>query len=70
MSEVVPFPMFSHIYLAALVGTDLDILFRGVDLLTYTHNYSINNIARESHYTHKIDELYILWACLFTKYDA
>ena len=41
----------------------LDILFRGVDLLTdnhtYTHNYSINNIVV---ITHKIDELNILWA--------
>ena len=37
-------------------GADLDILFRGVDLLTdivitYTHNYSINNIVSRSYYT-------------------
>ena len=55
------------IYLAALAGADLDILF---DLLTdnhtYTHKYSINNIVSESPYTHIIDELNILWACLFT----
>ena len=41
------------IYLAALAGVDLDILFRGVDLLTdnhmFTHNYSINNIVSGSH---------------------
>ena len=36
-------------------GADLDILFRGVDLLTdshiYTHNYSITNIVSQSYYT-------------------
>ena len=38
-----------------IAGVDLDILFRKVDLLTdshtYTHNYSINNIVSQSHYT-------------------
>ena len=51
------------IYLADLAGADLDIMFRGVDLLTdnrtHTHNYSINNNIV---ITHKIDELNILWA--------
>ena len=36
--------------LAALAGADLDILFRGVDLLSDSHiyNYSINNWASEA----------------------
>ena len=54
----------------ACFETDLDNLFMGVDFLTdnhtYAHSYSINNIVSGSHYTHKIDELNILWACLFT----
>ena len=56
-------PMKRHIiYLAALAGTYLDILFRGVNLLTDNHN----NIVSGGHYTHIIDELNIVWACLFT----
>ena len=39
---------------------------RLIDEIRYTHNYSVNNIISESHYTHKIDELYILWICLLT----
>ena len=44
------------IYLAALAGVDLDILFSGggggdllTDNYTYTHIYSINNIVSGSH---------------------
>ena len=55
------FTPINRLYLAALAGADLDILFMGVDLeiYTYTHNYSINNIVSGSHYTHIIDELII-----------
>ena len=54
------------IYLAALAGPYLDILFRGVNLLTDNHN----NIVSGSRYTHIIDELNIVWACLFTNIQS
>ena len=57
--------------LAALAGADLDILFRGVDLLSDSHIYhiyihittaSIIIIVSRSHYTQNR----ILCACVFT----
>ena len=36
------------IYLAALAGTDLDILFREVDLLTNNHTYTPEEVGHEN----------------------
>ena len=62
--------MDTIIYLAALAGADLDIMFRGVDLLTDNHTHihitTASIILSVEVITLIIDELNVLWACLFT----